>query len=430
MAETTDLPDLVTKKVKNVPKTKSPSKFAEDASAFEVWCRGAMINQKECPEGVALFEEFTDFKLSTSILALPKNKMWDASGLTAYVQNHSLDSTVWVQEDVCDTAENWVSICTTFHKITSGEDSKEVVQRRGPDDMAMIAFVWRGQAPLDVRIEAGVHLCRSRSLVHPKPVAYADLLVVSPPLVLESWIEGIDDAADARPHLFWDNKRVKISIILFAAEFKHTVASTNRNQLIMGLSTAQYQRRALGLKKEVLFGGSSVNGLLQFYAAQWGPSDENPNTEAIFVYPVGKRYDISQPIPYLQCHSILCSMKDRHFGNLVKEFQAKKGADIAVTVKTNPWLAPKPPKSTVTTSGASTLELQSGGDNGQATQDVPMTQSHLLDEEHVDDGKMSGRRLTTVALAQISDGDSEALPLHVWRDVLMYPPQDANQPEP
>ncbi|KAG9025321.1 hypothetical protein FRB95_010269 [Tulasnella sp. JGI-2019a] len=253
-----------------------------------------------------------------------------------------------------------------------------------------------------------MRLCRSKSNVCPKPVAFANLLVVSPPLVLNTWTEGIDDTADTRPHLFWDDKRINMSIILFAVEFKGKDVSTNRNRLIMDLSTAQYQRRALGLKREVLFGASSsINGTLQFYASQWGPLHaEGRDTEMIFVYPVGTRYDITQPIPYLKCHFILCNMKDRHLDNLVKDFHVMKGAGIAVAAKQNAWLAPGllASRSTTTTSATSALE----------------------DEDNAHDG----HRLTVNALSHHGGADQEVLPLRVWRDVLMYPPQETNQPEP
>ncbi|KAG9035002.1 hypothetical protein FRB95_012292 [Tulasnella sp. JGI-2019a] len=121
------------------------------------------------------------------------------------------------------------------------------------------------------RIEEGVHLCRSESTVFPKAVVIADLLVVSPPLLKETRFHAARYAADARPHLFWGVKQIDVSTILFAVEFKRNVASTNRNQLIMDLSAAQYHRRALGLKQKVLFGATSVNGSLKFYASQWAP---------------------------------------------------------------------------------------------------------------------------------------------------------------
>ncbi|KAG8978505.1 hypothetical protein FRB94_013709 [Tulasnella sp. JGI-2019a] len=387
----------------------------------------------ECPKGLELFKKLDDFKLPASILTLSSTNLWDPCNLTAAVQALADRADLFVDKDVNDIGTHWHTICVTFNKIAinkSDGNTKEAVQRRGPDDMAMVAFTLRGPTSLNLKIEERVHLCRSESIDFPTPVAIADLLIISPPLAMEKKLAASHHATNARPHLFWGTKHADISIILFAAEFKRKVADINRNQLIMDLSAAQYHRRALGLTQEVLFGAISVDGLLQFYASQWAPfRGEEAETEAIFIYPVGSRYDISQPIPYLQCHSILCNMKDQHFDVMVKAFQAKKGANIAVAAMANPWLAPIPSKST-TTSAASASEPQSNANNAQGSGTVPKSRNQFLVDGNAGGASCidGGHPLTVEALVQLSDGDSESLPLHIWRDVLMYPPQHGNQP--
>ncbi|KAG8984869.1 hypothetical protein FRB93_006218 [Tulasnella sp. JGI-2019a] len=403
-AETTEPSD---EEIDSVPSSEPDHTFAGDGIAFGIWCEGAKIIEKDWPEGLELFKKLDDFKLPTSILTLSNTNIWDPCNLTAAVQGLTVNTDLFVDEDVHDTGALWQIICATFSKLAmnkSGKSPSEALQRLGLEDVAMVAFTLRGRASLNLRIEDGVQLCRSDSTVFPRPVTIASLLAISPPLSKATKFDAGRGAADARSHLFWGVKQTDISIILFAAEFKRKVASTNRNQLIMDLSSAQYHRRALGLKQEVLFGATFVNGCLQFYASQWAflRGDEMDN-EMIFVYPVGTRYDISQPISYLRCHSILCNMNDRHFHNLAEEFQGMEGLDIAVAAKKNSWLA----LTSTTISAISALGPRSETDNAQA-----------------------GNLLTIDALAHHTDGDREGLPLHIWKDVLMYPPQDANLPAP
>ncbi|KAG8994899.1 hypothetical protein FRB94_009614 [Tulasnella sp. JGI-2019a] len=118
-------------------------------------------------------------------------------------------------------------------------------------------------------------------------------------------------------------------------------------------------------------------------------------------------------------------MKDQHFDGLVEELQAMEGEDIAVAATENPWLAPIPPKSISTTAAS---EPQSNADNAQSSGNSPKTRNQLLAEGNVEGGAscVDGRdRLTMETVAQL--GDSESLPLHVWKDVFVYPPQRTGQ---
>ena len=58
-------------------------------------------------------------------------------------------------------------------------------------------------------------------------------------------------------------------IILFAMEAKRHESVTKCNQLCFDLCTAQSQRRALGLKDDVLFGGVFADGKFSIYSSYW-----------------------------------------------------------------------------------------------------------------------------------------------------------------
>jgi len=63
------------------------------------------------------------------------------------------------------------------------------------------------------------------------------------------------------------------SIIGFAGEFKKDNDDYNKNQVIMVLTTAQSQRRALSLKKSIIMGATSCRGQVQIYSSYWSSDD-------------------------------------------------------------------------------------------------------------------------------------------------------------
>jgi hypothetical protein len=77
--------------------------------------------------------------------------------------------------------------------------------------------------------------------------------------------------------LYWgaNGSRDNFSIIVFPGEFKRNDAATNMNQLIMVLTTAQSQRRALGLKNSVIMGATACRGNVLIFSSFWGDPDES-----------------------------------------------------------------------------------------------------------------------------------------------------------
>jgi hypothetical protein len=73
-------------------------------------------------------------------------------------------------------------------------------------------------------------------------------------------------------HLYWSTKD-PFSVIAFAGEFKKDNESYNRNQLIMVLTTAQSQRKALSLEKSIIMGATSCRGRVQIYSSYWNDDD-------------------------------------------------------------------------------------------------------------------------------------------------------------
>ena len=69
--------------------------------------------------------------------------------------------------------------------------------------------------------------------------------------------------------LYWSTNAEKdgFSIIGFAGEFKKDDNEFNENQLIMVLTTAQAQRKALSLKPSIVMGATACHGIMQFFSS-------------------------------------------------------------------------------------------------------------------------------------------------------------------
>ena len=75
--------------------------------------------------------------------------------------------------------------------------------------------------------------------------------------------------------LYWSTNAEKdgFSIIGFTGEFKKDDNEFNENQLIMVLTTAQAQRKALSLKPSIVMGATACCGIMQIFSSYW--KDDN-----------------------------------------------------------------------------------------------------------------------------------------------------------
>jgi len=123
------------------------------------------------------------------------------------------------------------------------------------------------------------------------------------------------------------------SLILFAGEFKRVPGQRNINQLLMSLSTAQHHRRALGLDDAVIFGATSAQGIFDVTASWW--------TGNYVLYGPAAKFDLNDPVGFLQCYFFLCKLHDVHFPTMVAEIW---DYSIAVqSLRSHPWRADDAP---------------------------------------------------------------------------------------
>jgi hypothetical protein len=128
----------------------------------------------------------------------------------------------------------------------------------------------------DIRTEERYRLVQRDS----NPNAQSDTMITIPYLVLgDHFLDEQPSFADTSliDELFWsaNGSRDTFSIIGFLAEHKRDDAATNMNQLIMVLTTAQSQRRALGLKNSVIMGATACRGNVLIFSSFWGDPDES-----------------------------------------------------------------------------------------------------------------------------------------------------------
>ena len=123
------------------------------------------------------------------------------------------------------------------------------------------------------RIEEDIHLKQSSGKTYVHPEGVADTLVVYP-LPNEKTLKVYSEAPEILAEAFYARLAAShIFIILFAMEARRETDSAEAtvNRLAYDLSTAQSQRRALGLVDTVIFGVAYTGGHARVFASRWGP---------------------------------------------------------------------------------------------------------------------------------------------------------------
>jgi hypothetical protein len=176
-------------------------------------------------------------------------------------------------------------------KKTSNNRATEHTQRRGIDDIIEIAFnEGTGRRcgfscvlsslvyyPFNLGIRTEERYCLVE--MDNNPDAVSDALVTIPSMEIT---RELRDAAlffadsSTIDNLYWSTNGAidDFSIIAFPGEFKKDDTAYNKNQLIMVLTTAQSQRKALGLKDTIIMGATGCRGHVTIYSSYWHTNPE------------------------------------------------------------------------------------------------------------------------------------------------------------
>ena len=127
------------------------------------------------------------------------------------------------------------------------------------------------------RCEDNIRLRRSRTL--PIQDATADA-IISYPLPKSANLAGLLSASGNSPELRYRNisdGSIDLGLIAFAMEMKRNPidSASAVHHLCFDLSTAQSQRRALGLSDQVIFGGTFVDGKVTIVSSSWEAVSES-----------------------------------------------------------------------------------------------------------------------------------------------------------
>jgi len=127
---------------------------------------------------------------------------------------------------------------------------------------------------LAIRIEESYRLVASAG----NPDAVSDTLAIIPSVTIDGTIRrsrhSFQGDRMTLENLYWSTGgwRDDFSIIGFAGEFKKDEDDSNKNQLIMALTTAQAQQKAVGLKPAIIMGAIASCGRVQIFSSYWEDS--------------------------------------------------------------------------------------------------------------------------------------------------------------
>jgi uncharacterized membrane protein YgcG len=136
-------------------------------------------------------------------------------------------------------------------------------------------------------------------------------------------------------HAFWSTKTLEFSIIAFAGEFKRVDATENKNQLIMVLSTAQRQRKALLLEDSIIMGATSCRGLVRIYSSYWS-LDPLP---VVCIHEHKQEFDLKNPINVIHMYLFLVKL-ERSFKKSVIPKLEQYVRPTEVQIKDHLWRSP------------------------------------------------------------------------------------------
>ncbi|KAF8584841.1 hypothetical protein K439DRAFT_1106264 [Ramaria rubella] len=122
------------------------------------------------------------------------------------------------------------------------------------------------------------------------------------------------------------------SIIGFAGEYKSRLSTSTHHQLIMDLTTAQCQRKAIGLPNATLYGVTVHQGEFSIYASWW-----MPDRIAFGQSRNGRTFNLNDPIDLLRCFFFLRMLRPRIIGNMGDEFANLSPSAAVQSLATFRW---------------------------------------------------------------------------------------------
>ncbi|KAF5381044.1 hypothetical protein D9615_004039 [Tricholomella constricta] len=319
----------------------SPSKVASSRSRFKAWMERAkvMIAIDPTEEVINLFDSF--FQLEE----VPSGLIYDPLPTPTWDEEADFQAAIraWASRLRPVDLDNY-GILSELHTLalaysrirkTSNNRSKEHSQRRGIDDILEMALSARADCHTDFRTEESYRLAG----LDGNPDAVSDTLVTISSAKIADEISSCSFTFTNRSvadHLYWSTIGVTdiFSIIGFAGEFKKEDAECNKNQLIMVLTTAQSQRKALGFKKSIIMGATSCRGCVQIYSSYW-----SPDNAVIHIYEHAQQFNLTDPVQVIRLY-VFCSKLGKYIQELFATDLQDWTSPAETTLQNHRWRSP------------------------------------------------------------------------------------------
>ncbi|KAF8587477.1 hypothetical protein K439DRAFT_1659022 [Ramaria rubella] len=338
-------------------------RLATKATTFGNWTTAVRLrNGASVPPDIEQdLSTLLAFKLPRSLMELREVEGFASNRINPFLRSilqWGLNNVAGFQdEDTEQIVGILTHLCFAHFKITKStmEGSKAFSQQQGIDDLLDCAFLPGSETPLNVIFEAGLRLSRtamfdqeSRTFMEPvidpmtlvHPNAIADAIVT---IQRQRFANALTDAVDHYQPVFdvvqesqWTSNVTvtpKVtSIITFAVEYKSRSEISAQHQLMMDLTTAQCQRKAVGLPDATLYGVTVCQSQLRIYASWWVSgriSFGQPRT--------GGTLDLNKPIDVLRCFFFFRMLRRRFVGRMTDEFATRDPSAAVQSLETFRW---------------------------------------------------------------------------------------------
>ncbi|KAF5386982.1 hypothetical protein D9615_002100 [Tricholomella constricta] len=275
---------------------------------------------------------------------------------------------------------NVLALAWSRIRKTSNNRATEHTQRRGVDDIIEIAFNEGTGRRCGFSTEERYRLVQ----MDDNPDALSDILVT---------ISSTELTRELRAKASTNGAMDDFSIIAFPGEFKKDDSVYNKNQLIMVLTTAQSQRRALGLEDTIVMGATGCRGRVAIYSSYWLANSEGDFV--LYIYAHKQEFYLGNPVDVIRLY-VFCSKLEKYLqDNFASELRKWKfpGEEIISRFDWRSRRAPSNNKRRRPTADASTPSGDGGrGDDGGLVDAAGFDYDQLMEvmkwrREVIEDGK-------------------------------------------
>ncbi|KAF8638418.1 hypothetical protein AX17_002225, partial [Amanita inopinata Kibby_2008] len=320
----------------------------ERASRIWKWCLYANVSGEHAPSesSKSNFAQLSDFRLPRSLAHLETPPyIQHQDYFTSCVRDWAhRNPKLLVDDDEHDLLALYQVLSLAHSSILySLEIFDEISHKRGVDLLINLAFCARSHSVHDMLYDQDIRVPPGNNTL--KPYETTDLLVVSriPYMKISRIKKAIQrESLHEEMRIFcrglWSKAEEfppesHFSLISFPVEMRRISDRRNTDQLTLALSTAQSQRRALGIENSIIWGATYYLGQFVVYSAEW--------VDDCIVLARHHMWKLYKPVELLNCFTFLCNVANDS-QDLRDALNKKSCTSIAESLVQNPWRPPTP----------------------------------------------------------------------------------------